>query len=159
MLKRLGAALWLLLTMACGSAPAGEEPGPAREEANGLVFEAEQSRYTEGDTIRVRLINHSDAEVGHNLCFAFLMLERWTGAEWVPLPTSLDPAPDVTCGSIQYLLRPGGEATGVAYLPRRIAGGTYRISVKAEVAGQNCRIATGPFLIQRSGAWWFLPSR
>lgn len=142
-------ALLIVLSAACTAAPIGEGASLGRDNAaDGITFAAERDTYAPGDSITVSLTNETGSPVGHNLCFAYLALEHWSGAEWMPVRVSLAPAPDFTCGAIQWQMPPGAQATGRAFLPHTLSPGTYRISAQVDVAGERRRVITDPFTVR-----------
>lgn len=107
----------------------GSSVGDAPDE---LSFEAASSSLFPGDEVRAELTNGLDRSVAYNLCLS-LNLERRHDGAWKDVPVSLAPDEDYACPAISYELEPGESAGTVAYLPKDLAPGTYRLATEVEV--------------------------
>lgn len=131
----------LVLTIGCTGAT---EP----RQVPGLDVVTEATAYEAGDRVAVQLSNRTDQQIGHNLCFAFLTLERRTGTRWTPADVSLAPGPNTACIGPLYRLAPGEAAEGAAYLPLDLPPGRYRLLANVEIARQALEIATNAFSVE-----------
>ncbi|MEX2401024.1 MAG: hypothetical protein WD423_09660 [Rhodothermales bacterium] len=103
--------------------------------------------YAVGDEVRLRLENQSGSEVGYNLCFAYLDLQRRTGDEWHDVTADLGPDDSVACTAELRTLAPGDEAAGLAHIPADLPGDSYRITHDVEVHGEMQTIPSNSFVV------------
>ena len=132
----------MLLAAACGS----DEPRlvSGNTTAGEVTLRADATRYAPGDKPKLTLSNNSEGDVGYNLCFAFIDLERNEGGTWKPVTAHLGP-PDTACTAPLFLLKPGATANGELILPTDLAPGTYRLVHKSDIEGARQPIATDAF--------------
>jgi hypothetical protein len=125
-----------IVLSACQTAP---EPQPPSAElappADDVVLRTDAAQYAAGDSVRLTLENHTDAEIGHNLCFAGLQVER--NDEWIESPVR----EDRVCTTILHLLSPHESASYGHRLPDELPPGRYRFQDRIELMGEPQRRA------------------
>jgi hypothetical protein len=146
--------LILLLVTACGSAKrdgVDDQRGGVDDQVMqaGISLRTNAQRYAPSDQPQVTLENHSQDQVGYNICFAFLKLERREAGTWQAFSANLGPGGNVVCTAELRLLQPGANASGRVYLPADLPSGTYRLTHDVEINGKRQKAATGGFEVAR----------
>ena len=147
-MRGLGRAVVVLLMLAFAiSACTSSKPRASRTPSisDEVTLRTDSQTYAPGGRPKITLVNGSDSEVGYNLCFAFLELERLDGGTWKKVSKSLGPGGNVDCTAELRLLAPGAMATGQPYLPSDLEPGTYRLVHKAEINRERTEVATNAF--------------
>ena len=115
-------------------------------EGSDIQFETSESLYNPGDQVSVTLDNNTASQLGLNLCFAFLTLERRTDSRsWEQVPVGLGPDENTFCTAIMHHIPPGSSSGGVAFLPDDLSAGTYRITTRLEIDGEPTQEETNTF--------------
>ena len=140
-MRRTSSRVSLLLTIAI----AGCAGGGSAVVAN---LSTDAGAYSAGDDVEIALRNDSDQDLGYNICYAFLLLQREMGGEWQETQVGLGPEPDAPCTTQLNLLEPAASTQGTAYLPDDLPPGTYRISTMLEVEGVRTELHTEPFAVE-----------
>ena len=140
--------LLLALTLAaCSNGVEVRSNLPLIESSGDVSFTTTTTSYQGGAIVEVRLVNGSDSEVGYNICFAFLSLERYEGGGWSDTKKNLGPDEMTACTNELRIMQNGGSDIGKAYLPRDLAPGTYRLVHDAELDGERTTLATNSFTV------------
>ena len=138
------AALLLLLLMGCASEKTPAAGGGTPSDGT-VSLAADAGRYAPGDKPTLTLRNGTEGQVGYNLCFAFVHLERREANEWKSVTANLGPGGNVACTSELRLLQQGASATGEVHLPGDLPPGTYRLTHRVEIESADQTIATDAF--------------
>jgi hypothetical protein len=96
-----------------------------------LEFTTDRSEYVEGDSLTLRLTNHSPVEVSYGLCGP--VLEVHSGGVWMEV-SALGSG---ICGGPGYVLLPGSSVESSRQLPRSLPTGTYRLVTFVVIAGED----------------------
>lgn len=141
-LSRRAAAAPLVALLAMGAAACESATGPGAEEIN-VTVSTDQPSYAPGNEIVISYTNETSAEVGYNLCWAWL--ERQQNGAWVRIENQ----PGHVCTAELRTLEPGATATERFPLPETLAAGQYRIRTHIEsfVTGGRVVVTTNTFTI------------
>ena len=113
-----------------------------------LVFRTDKPSYTAGDVVVVEVDNGLETEVGMNLCFAYLNLEKQLeNGDWTPTHVYGNESENQVCTAALYLVQPGNSLSGTFHLPISQATGRYRITTDLELQGDRFEAETIPFVI------------
>lgn len=135
-----GAALALCVGVLAGCETLVE----ADPRAGGVHVAVERGAYAPGDTVRARLVNASEVEVGYNLCFTTLL--RREGGSW-----SVADEPLMICTAEMRPLRPGESVEHLRELPAGLRSGEYRLraSVHFPRDGGRTAVDSESFRVER----------
>lgn len=134
----LTTALIAIVSMSCGKERG--VPGP--------YLSASSDSYAPGDQVTVEIRNGGAVDVGYNICYAFLTLERQVADAWEQLQVGLGPEPQAPCTTQLDLLAPGARDEATAYLPHDLGPGTYRIATGVEIGPELAVLETEPFEVR-----------
>jgi hypothetical protein len=125
-------AALMLVSAACNETPTGDagdqehplEPGHAAlSEDTDVNLGIEAARFQPGAEVTLVLENHSEEDVGHNLCFH--ALERRSNDDWA----AAEEQEDRVCTLVLHILPPGDTARYDTTLPDPLPAGEYRYRV------------------------------
>lgn len=119
------------------------------EAQNEISFETAETVYSAGEQVDILLENNSKKDIGLNLCFAFLSLERQVSSEgWESLSANLSQDPDTACNANMLIISPAMTNGGVAFLPDDQPPGVYSIVTDIEIENNRHQVRTNVFEIK-----------
>ena len=118
-------------------------PAIRAEDASGVVFQADRTGYSHGDTAKIVLRNETDATIGYNLCTSARELRGGSG--WKRYETLR------LCAAAFFNLAPGEEAVLSEPITREWQPGEYRMVTTINMPARNAHgeVFTPSFTVKR----------